>query len=105
VLNKYEISQKFHCFVSNNATNNNGELIRSLNLHPDINISANNCICCAGHIINLVVKATIYGKGVSGWEEQLAEAAPHKQFELWRRLGVVGKLHNFVNAVYVSHKR
>ena len=42
---------------------------------------------------------------MSDWEEQLAEAAPREQFELWRRLGVVGKLHNFVNAVCASHKR
>jgi hypothetical protein len=105
VLDEYEMSRKFHCFVGDNATNNDGELIRSLNLHPDINITTNNRIRCAGHIINLVVKATIYGKGVSGWEERLAEATPHEQFELWRRLVVVGKLHNFVNAVCASHKR
>jgi hypothetical protein len=65
VLNEYEIFQKLHCFVSNKVTNNNRELIRILSLHHNINISANNRICCAGHIINLVVKATIYGKGVS----------------------------------------
>jgi hypothetical protein len=91
--------------VGNNATSNDGELIKNLHLHPNINITADNRIRCAGHIINLVVKATIYGKGVSDWEEQLAEAAPREQFELWRRLGVVGKLHNFVNAVCASHKR
>jgi hypothetical protein len=91
--------------VGDNATSNNSELIKILNLHPNINITVNNCIRCAGHIVKLVVKATIYGKGVSDCEEQLAEAAPCKQFELWRRLGVVGKLHNFVNAVCASHKR
>jgi hypothetical protein len=31
-------------------------------------------------MINLVVKATIYRKGVSAWEEQLAKAAPQEQF-------------------------
>jgi hypothetical protein len=91
--------------VGDNATSNDGELIKNLNLHPNINITANNRIRCAGHIVNLVVKATIYGKGVSDWEDQLAEAAPRKQFELWRCLGVVEKLHNFVNAVCASHKR
>jgi hypothetical protein len=105
VLDEYEISRKFHCFVGDNASSNNGKLIASLNLHPNINITANNRIRCAGHIINLVVKATIYGKGVSEWEEQLAEAAPRDQFHLWRNLGVVGRLHNFVNAVCASHKR
>jgi hypothetical protein len=65
VLDEYEISRKFHCFVGDNASSNDGKLIASLNLHPNINITANNRIRCAGHIINLVVKATIYGKGVS----------------------------------------
>jgi hypothetical protein len=105
VLDEYEISRKFHCFVGDNASSNDGKLIASLNLHPNINITANNRIRCAGHIINLVVKATIYGKGVSEWEERLAEAAPRDQFHLWRNLGVVGRLHNFVNAVCASHKR
>jgi hypothetical protein len=42
---------------------------------------------------------------VSKWEQQLAAAAPMEQFELVRKHGVVGKLHNFVNAVCASHKR
>jgi hypothetical protein len=59
VLDSFEISSKFHCFVGNNASNNNSETIAGLNLHPNININPDHCICCAGHIINLVVKATI----------------------------------------------
>jgi hypothetical protein len=58
VLNEYETSQKFNCFVGDNATNNNRELIQSLNLHSKINIMANNCTRGVGHIINLVVKAS-----------------------------------------------
>ena len=104
-LDRYTIASKFHCFVGDNATSNDGELIKSLNLHPNINISADNRIRCAGHIINLVVKATIYGNGVSRWEEEIAAAAPKDQFQKFRELGVVGKLHNFVNAVCASHKR
>jgi len=42
---------------------------------------------------------------VSKWEEELAAAAPRDQFKKFRQLGVVGKLHNFVNAVCASHKR
>lgn len=105
MLDEFGISQKFHCFVGDNATSNDGELIRNLNLHPNVNIDLNNRIRCAGHIINLVVKATLYGNGVSKWEEELAQSAPKEQHKLWRKLGVVGKLHNFVNAVCASHKR
>jgi hypothetical protein len=105
VLNDYEISRKFHCFVGDNAGSNDSKLIKGLNLHLNANIDASHRIRCAGHIINLVVKATIYGDGVSKWEEELAAAAPKEQFRLFRQLGVVGRLHNFVNAVCVSHKR
>jgi hypothetical protein len=80
VLDEYEISQKFHSFVGDNVMSNNGKLIKSLNLHLNINVMANNYIRCASHMINLVVKATIYRKGVSAWEEQLAKAAPQEQF-------------------------
>lgn len=64
-----------------------------------------NRIRCAGHMINLVVKAAIYGSGVSKFEADLQKAAPKDQFELFRKHGVVGKLHNFVNGVLRSTKR
>jgi hypothetical protein len=91
--------------VGDTATSNDSSLIASLNLHPNVDIEPHQRLRCAGHIINLVVKATIYGDGVSKWEQELAAATPKEQFKLYRRLGVVGRLHNFVNAVYASHKR
>jgi deoxycytidylate deaminase len=105
VLESFEIAPQLHCFVSDNASNNNNALIQSLNVHNEINLTSSNCIRCAGHIINLVVKATLYGKGVSRFEAQLAAASPAEQYEIFRSHGVVGKLHNFVNAVCASHKR
>jgi hypothetical protein len=42
---------------------------------------------------------------VSRFEAQLAAASPVEQYEIFRSHGVVGKLHNFVNAVCASHKR
>jgi hypothetical protein len=91
--------------VGDNATSNDTELIKGLNLHLNVNIDLQHRIRCAGHIIDLVVKATLYGDRVSKWEEQLAAAAPKEQFRLFREIGVVGRLHNFVNAVCASHKR
>ena len=64
----FEIAPQLHCFVGDNATNNDNELIQGLNEHDDIKLTSNNRIRCAGHIINLVVKATLYGKGVSWFE-------------------------------------
>ncbi|CAI6331579.1 unnamed protein product [Periconia digitata] len=65
----------------------------------------NHRIRCAGHILNLLAKALIYGDGVSKFEEDLARASPQEQYKLYRRHGVVGKLHNFVNSICNSHKR
>ncbi|KAE8846490.1 hypothetical protein HRS9139_01057 [Pyrenophora teres f. teres] len=105
VLNEFDVAPRLQAFVGDNASNNDSELIKGLNQHPNVNLTSSNCIRCAGHIINLVVKATLYGKGVSQFENNLAEASPAQQYELFRLQGVVGKLHNFVNAVCASHKR
>jgi hypothetical protein len=105
VLKSYKISEKLHCFVENNTSSNNNETIAALNKHLDLNLDLSHRIHCVGHIINLVVKATIYGKRVSKFEERFAAATPLDQFKLFSKLGAVSKLHNFVNAVCASHKR
>ena len=105
VAREYDFERKLHCFVGDNATSNDNQFIEGLNESPHINFGSENRIRCAGHIINLVVKATIYGSGISKFEEELSQAAPMDQFQLFRRYGVVGKLHNFVNAVCASHRR
>jgi hypothetical protein len=101
VLKSYKISEKLHCFVGNNTSSIDNETIAALNKHLDLNLDLSHRIHCVGHIINLVVKATIYGKRVSKFEERFAAATPLDQF----KLGAVSKLHNFVNAVCASHKR
>lgn len=106
VTREYDFESNFNCFVGDNASNNDAKLIKYLNKGSSIlNLSLEHRIRCAGHIINLIVKATLYGEGVSKFEEDLAAAAPMEQFILYRKHGVVGKLHNFVRAVCASHKR
>jgi hypothetical protein len=68
-------------------------------------ILLNQHIPCAGNINSLIVKATLYGKRPSKFEEQLAATSPIEEFELHPKLGSVSKLYNLVNAVCVSHKR
>ena len=102
---EYDFERKLHCCVGDNATSNDNQFIEGLNESSQINFASENRIRCAGHIINLIVKAMIYGSGVSKFEEELSHAAPMNQFQLFRRYGVIGKLHNFVNAVCASHRR
>jgi hypothetical protein len=105
VVQEYNFERQFNCFVSDNAKNNDLEFMDHINNNSDfVVLDPSHRIRCTGHIINLIVKATLYGK-VSKFERELAEAAPQAQFEMWRKHGVVGKLHNFVNAVCGSHKR
>jgi hypothetical protein len=53
-----------------------------------------------GHIINLVVKALLFGEGVSAWEKELNEASEEERLGLWSEKGAIGKLHNL--AVYIN---
>ena len=105
-MREYDFESKFNCFVGDNATNNDKKLIKHLHRESTtLCLGAQHGIRCAGHIINLIVKATLYGEGVSKFEEKLARAAPIDQFKLFQNHGVVGQLHNFVRAVHASHKR
>jgi hypothetical protein len=47
-------------------------------------------------IINLVVKALLFGEGVSAWEKELMESSEEQRAALRSLKGVIGKLHNFV---------
>jgi hypothetical protein len=61
---------------------------------------------CFGHIINLVVKALLYGSGNGkSLQQQLGEVSNEDAFKVWREQGAIGKLHNIVYYVTRSDKR
>ena len=55
---------------------------------------------CAGHIINLIVKALLFGKGVSKLQRQIAGASDDEAFKIWNKNGPIGKAHNLT--VYIG---
>ncbi|WKT53885.1 Parallel beta-helix repeat [Fusarium oxysporum f. sp. vasinfectum] len=61
---------------------------------------------CIGHIINLSAKAILFGKNADAFEQQLssAEALSDTEYARWRKKGPVGKLHNIVVDVRISHR-
>ena len=62
----YNFESNFNCLVGDNATNNDKKLIRLLNRESaTLCLGVQHRIRCAGHIIDLVVKATLYDEGVS----------------------------------------
>ena len=102
VLEQYEIQYKLGCLMMDNATNNDElstHLSRSLPLPPRARLR------CVGHIINLIVKALIFGKGISKLERELIGASDEAKFKLMREKGFIGKLHNIVKYIMRSTGR
>jgi hypothetical protein len=52
-----------------------------------------------GHIINLVVRAVIFGLNVSKFEIELCRAMDEFSFNIWAKKGAIGRLHNL--ATYI----
>ncbi len=99
VINDYEIGQNLGAFMMDNAKDNN-TMLKELATRFDIDVDYSR-LRCLGHIINLVVKALLFGKGVSKLERKLAGASFNKVFKIWNSLGPIGKLHNI--CVYVNY--
>jgi len=51
---------------------------------------------CWGHTVNLVVKALLFGEGLSAFQKELNDAGDDESFDIWRRQHAIGKLHNIV---------
>ena len=98
ILESYEIGDKIGYFTLDNAANNDTAMeaiAKRFNLPGG---SQQRRIRCIGHVINLIVKALLFGKGYEALEDDLLydeslEAASHN---LWLKQGPVGKLHNLV---------
>ena len=53
---------------------------------------------CIGHVINLIVKALLFGKNHKAFEEELpdVQALEVASHNLWLKQGPVGKLYNLI---------
>ena len=60
---------------------------------------------CVGYIINLIVKALLYGKGVSKLKRSLINASDQAKFDLMREKGFIGKIYNIVKYIMRSTGR
>ena len=98
VINDYKIGQNLGAFMMDNARDNDATL-KELAEEFEIDVDFSR-LRCLGHIINLVVKALLFGKGVSKVERELAGASSEEAFKIWNKQGPIGKLHNI--CVYVN---
>lgn len=55
---------------------------------------------CFGHVVNLVVKALLFGEGLTRFTKELKDASDFHVSGIWRSKGAIGKLHNLV--VYIT---
>ena len=97
VINQYEIGAKLGYFMLDNAESNDTCLEMLAQWFPmDVGKPRLSCI---GHIINLVVRAVIFGSNVSRFEAELRGATDEFSFDIWAKKGAIGRLHNL--ATYI----
>jgi hypothetical protein len=60
---------------------------------------------CIGHIINLVVRAVIFGSNVSKFETELRGATDEFSFDIWAKKGAIGRLHNLATYIRRTDQR
>jgi hypothetical protein len=110
VLQEYGIVRKLGAVVSDNSTTND-TLCRTISQYllteEDITWnSAHQRIRCQGHTINLIVQAFLFSNTQLGeiesydkentLEKELDKQAQTEREEVFRMIGVLGKLHNIV---------
>ena len=112
VAQEYKIEQNIGYFTLDNARNNDTAMkcisakLRELDIEFD---PVQRRLRCHGHIINLVVKAFLWGEEPEAFELE-AESLQNQQDEeaellLWRRRGPIGKLHNIIAWIGRSPQR
>jgi len=78
----------------------NNTMLKELATWFNINVSYLR-LRCLGYIINLVIKALLFGKSVSKLERKLAGALYNDVFKIWNSIGLIGKLYNIY--IYINY--
>ncbi len=108
-MNEYVLKEKLGDFMTDNASSNNTCVAEIINLiRPDLNLGEWK-LRCLGHIINLIAKALIFGNKSEAFEANTVIAESTNDLEaamrLWRKQGVIGKLHNLIRFIRASLQR
>jgi hypothetical protein len=103
VINQYELGSKLGYFMLDNAESNDTCLETLASWFP-MDVSSRR-LRCIGHIINLVVRAVIFGSNVSKFEAELRGATDEFSFDIWAKKGSIGRLHNLATYIRRTDQR
>ena len=98
IIERFQIQEKLGAFIADNA----GDMqhtVEQLSIHFPCIQPSRDRLRCAGHVLNLIVKALLFGKGVSKFQRVLRGAADVQAFEAWSKKGPIGRLHNIATWV------
>ena len=112
ILEVYQLTHKLGYFTMNNASNNDtalGEIQRLSQLKGVKFDPSERRVRCFGHIINLVVKAFLWGDQFERFEREVHTFEEIQQeselLHAWRKKGPLGKLHNIATWILRSPQR
>ncbi|KAI7202365.1 hypothetical protein KC316_g1835 [Hortaea werneckii] len=103
VVDDYGIGHRVGAFTMDNADNNDTCLEALLTYNPIDKEGAR--MRCFGHIVNLVLKALLYGSNSGSLQKELQDAGSKQEFKIWNKQGAVGRLHNIVTYIARSEQR
>ena len=98
IIESYRIGHKIGYFTLNNASNNS-TAVAAIVKHFDLPTKKNlRWVQCIGHVINLIIKALLFGKSHKAFKDELpaVQALKVASHNLWLKQGPVGKLYNLV---------
>lgn len=90
-------------FVMDNASSNDS-MIHALQFTYESSDFSRR-LRCAGHIFNLVVKAILFGKGLTSFSAAILGCSDADAFNEWRKFGPIGRVHNTVQYIMRSDQR
>jgi len=112
VLEHFELTRKIGYITSDNATNNDTAIAELALYFEEIGVEFNpqqSCVRCFGHIINLVVKAFLWGEDWEAFEAGVSTEPEIQKavslLKLWRKKGPLGKLHNISTCILRTPQR
>lgn len=109
IIQEYEIASKLGYFVLNNNTSNDICVDQiSRELRPDLNTKERR-LQCVGNIVNHAATEFLFGKYVNGFQMKAVVSRKarleQREFEIWRKKGSIGKLHNLIKYVCYTPQR